>query len=162
MFSPEVIIPYIVSNTFALALMVVAFIRPKVARVLFVVLFVAAGLFNIYTAVTNPGAYVELGRFSVVGFYQAFVNGIFSRYTMAFVLAIAIGQLATGILLANRRPFLTLGVIGGITFLTAIAPLGVGSAFPFSVFAIIGLIVMHRKLGQQEELSGSPVTRREQ
>ena len=145
---PEVLGPYIGSNVVAIALLLVAALWPKVARVLFVVIFFAAGIFNAYTVITEPMAYVEgYGELAVLKLYQDFIYGVFSQYTIAFVLAIAVGQIAVGGLLLAKRPLLTLGVIGGTIFLAAIAPLGVGSAFPFSVFAIAALVVMYRRLG---------------
>jgi hypothetical protein len=146
---PEALGPYIGSNVVAIALLLVAALWPKVARVLFVVMFIAAGIFNAYTVTTEPAVYVALyGELAAAKLYQDFIYGVFSQYTVAFVLAIAAGQIAVGGLLMAKRPLLTLGVIGGIIFLVAIAPLGVGSAFPFSVFAIAALVVMYKVLGR--------------
>jgi len=146
---PEYLGPFIGSNVVAIALLLVAALWPKVARVLFVVIFIAAGIFNAYTVITEPMAYVVgYGDLAVLKLYQDFIHGVFSQYTTAFVLAIAVGQITVGGLLIAKRPLLTLGVIGGIIFLVAIAPLGVGSAFPFSVFAIAALVVMYRGLGR--------------
>jgi len=145
--SPEYLGPYIGSNVVAIALLLVAALWPKVARVLFIVIFLVAGIFNAYSVITQPVAYVEgYGELAVFKLYQDFIFGVFSQYTIAFVLAIAVGQLAIGGLLMAKRPLLTLGVVGGIIFLVAIAPLGAMSAFPFSVFAIAALVVMYRKL----------------
>jgi hypothetical protein len=146
---PEYLGMVIGSNVVAIALLLVAALGPKVARVLFIVIFFAAGIFNAYSVITQPEAYVEIyGEVAVFKLYRDFIYGVFSQYTTAFVLAIAVGQLAIGGLLMAKRPLLTLGVIGGVIFLVAIAPLGVGSAFPFSVFVIAALVVMYRRLGR--------------
>ena len=144
----EYLVPYIVSNIVAIGLLVVAVIWPRVARLLFVLIFLAAGLFNAFTALTQPEAYLMYGQLAVLKIYRDFIYGIFSQYTAAFILAIAAGQLVVSAFLASKGRLLRLGVIGAIIFLTAIAPLGIGSAFPFSLFAIIALVVMYRKLGQ--------------
>jgi hypothetical protein len=155
MIPPEFVTPFVVSNGFAIGLLIVAVFWPKVARVLFVVLFLGAGLFNCYTALTEPEAYLMYADFALLPIYRDFIDGLFSQITAPFILAMAAGQLAVSALLAGKGPRLMLGVVGGIVFFVAIAPLGVGSAFPFSVFTIIALVVMHRKLNRQPEASVS-------
>lgn len=142
----EYLVPLIVSNAVAVALLIISFFKPKVARWLFVGIFIAAGLFNAYTAITQPEAYLMYGELALLRFYRDFIYGVFSQYTIFFILAIALGQLTVGVLLSRPDPLLRLGVIGACIFLAAIAPLGVGSAFPFSLIAIGALIVMYRKL----------------
>ena len=157
MIQPEYLGPYIGSNVIAVALIVVAVLRPKIARAIFALIFLAAGAFNAYTALTQPEAYLAYGELTFFPFYRDFIDGVFSSYTAIFVLAIAAGQLIVGILLAtaSRNILLTLGVIGAIIFLTAIAPLGIGSAFPFSIFAITALVVMALKLRRQQTAAAS-------
>jgi hypothetical protein len=148
--APEYLGPYIGSNVVAIGLLLVAVFWPKVARVLFIVIFIAAGLFNAYMALTQPEGYLNFGELAVLPIYRDFIYGVFSRYTRAFILAIAAGQLAVGGLLIGKRPLLTLGVTGGIVFFVGIAPLGIGSAFPFSLFAIAALAVMYWRLGRRD------------
>jgi hypothetical protein len=152
---PKYLGPYIGSNIVAIGLLVVAAKWPKVARALFILIFLAACIVNAFTVLTQPEAYLMYGETAVVQAYRDFIYGPFSQYTAAFVLAIAIGQLAVAALLVGKGILLRLGVIGGIIFLTAIAPLGVGSAFPFSLFAIAALLVMYRKLSRQK--AGAPL-----
>ncbi|MEJ2148165.1 MAG: hypothetical protein P8Z40_01660 [Chloroflexota bacterium] len=142
----EYLVPYVVSNCVAVLLLIVAYLWPKVARWLFVGIFIAAGLFNVYTAITQPEAYLMFGGTALLRLYRDFIYGAFSQYTTLFILLIALGQLSVGVLLSRPDPLLRLGVIGACIFLAAIAPLGVGSAFPFSLIAIAALIVMYRKL----------------
>ena len=145
MIPPGVVTPFILSNAFVIGLLIVAVFWPRVARVIFVVLFLGAGLFNGYTALTEPEAYLTYAEFAIP-IYRNFINGLFSQITTPFILAMAAGQLAVSALLAGKGLRLRLGIIGGIIFFVAIAPLGFGSAFPFSVFAIIALVVIYRKL----------------
>jgi hypothetical protein len=139
-------VPFIASNVVALLLLITAIAWPRTARVAFVVIFLAAGVFNAYTAFTTPESYLMYGEMALLPFYQAFIYGFFAQNTTALVLLIAAGQIAVGALLANRGFFLRLGVLGAIVFLAAIAPLGVGSAFPFSLIAIVALLVMQARL----------------
>lgn len=142
----EYMVPFIVSNVVALLLLVAAIVWPRVARVVFVLIFLAAGLFNAYTAITTPEAYLMYGEMALLPFYRAFIYGFFAQNITALLLLIAAGQIAVGALLANHGFFFQLGVLGAIVFLAAIAPLGVGSAFPFSLVAIIALLVMQARL----------------
>lgn len=77
--------------------------------------------------------------------YAHFITGWFSRHIQDVVLAIALGQFAIAVLLIQRRPWRVLGVLGAMVFLLAIAPLGVGSAFPFSLIFIAAIVVMDRR-----------------
>jgi hypothetical protein len=149
MIPTELIGPYIGSNLVALLLILIAALWPKIARYAFGVIFFASGCFNAYTALTQPHVYVTYGEMAVLEVYRDFIYGIFSERTAAFILPIAAGQLAIGVMLfIGRGLALRLGVLGAAVFLTAIAPLGVGSAFPFSALAIIALIVMLRRLSR--------------
>jgi hypothetical protein len=85
------------------------------------------------------------GELAVLAAYRDFIHGPFRRHTAAIVLSITAGQLAVATLLASGpSPLRRLGVIGGIVFLLAIAPLGVGSAFPSTLLLAFALAVMDR------------------
>ena len=142
----EYMVPFVVSNTIAVVLLVVSYIWPKIIRWVFAGIFIAAGLFNAYTGITQPEAYLMYGELALIQFYKDFIYGVFSQYTTLFVLAIALGQLAVGVLLSRPEPLLRLGVLGAIFFLGAITPLGIGAAFPSTVIAIYTLTVMYRRL----------------
>jgi hypothetical protein len=138
--------PWIVSNAIALLLLIAALPWARFVRWSFVVIFLAAGIFNTYTAFTEPGVYLDYAERTFLPFYRDFILGSFSQYTTAYVVAIAVGQLTVAILLALPRRFLQLGVVGGTVFLIAIAPLGVGSAFPCTLIMTAALWVMLGKL----------------
>jgi hypothetical protein len=157
----EYVTPYIVSNTFALALLVGAFWRPKVVRMAFALMFVAASAVNAYTAITEPMVYLEYGDLALVEWYSEFIYGPFAEFIAPMVLAIAIGQLACGVLLFAGGQLARLGALGGGIFLLAIAPLGVGSAFPFSVTCILALIVMDWRLQHPSAIDIEREERRE-
>lgn len=146
MISSEYLGPYIGSNVFALALLGVAILRPRVARWAFAAIFIAAGIFNAYTALTTPDAYVMYGETAFLPLYRRFITGVFSQAPTAFVLPIAAGQTTAGVLLTRRGLAFRLGALGACIFLAAIIPLGVGSAFPFSLTAIAAIIIMATKL----------------
>jgi len=143
---------YIGSNIVAVVLLLAAFRWPRFVRWIFLVSFLAAGLFNAATAISQPEAYLMYAEWTPVPRYRDFILGSFSQNTTAFVLAIALGQLFVGLLLAiPKRVPLALGVLGGGVFLAAIAPLGYGSGFPFSLIAIAALLVMYPRVAVSSE-----------
>ena len=77
-----------------------------------------------------------------IPFYRDFINGWFSHYKHIIIPLIAIGQflIATGMLL--KEVWVKLACIGSIVFLLSIAPLLVGSAFPFSITVSIAAILI--------------------
>jgi hypothetical protein len=148
-FPPQLLGPYIGSNVFSILLSIVAALWPRISRWIFVVLFLGAGVFNAFIAIRQPSLYVEAyGPLAVLELYRSFIYGFFSRYTTAIVLAIATGQLVVSTLLTRRGWLFRLGVLGGIIFLVAVAPLGIGSAFPVSLIIAAALFVMWYRLPQ--------------
>ncbi|MHB2148438.1 hypothetical protein ACX8XP_05225 [Calditrichota bacterium LG25] len=145
------LVPYIISNVFSLALIFICSRWFKAGKILWGVIFFAAGAFNILTAFTSPHIYVEAyGPSAVLPFYRDFIYGAFSRYTALYVTLIGVGQITTaGLLLLSHRTF-RLGILGGILFLLAIAPLGLGSAFPCTLLMAVSLVLLWRK-GQSGE-----------
>ncbi len=134
---------WLVSNVFALALIVIAWKLPKVGRAIFGLVFAAAAFFNALTVLTKPQAYVEgFGPQALFPFYENFIYGPFARHPATFVLIIAAGQLAVGILMFARGMALRLGLAGGMLFFLAITPLGVGSALPMPLLGIAALWVL--------------------
>jgi hypothetical protein len=149
----DYLVPFIVSNIVGAAFIFVCFKWPRVARYVWGVCFLAAGLFNIYSGWTSPQSYVEMyGKTALLSVYKDFIYGIFSDQTQIFVTLIASGQIAVGVLLFFKKiPFLV-GIIGGIAFLVCISPLGVGSAFPATVLMAVSLFLLQRKMAKLEKV----------
>jgi len=140
--SQDIWVPYIITHAISIVLIFICYKWPKIGKVAWGIIFVLAGIFNIYLGLTNPQKYVDLGQ-GAVGIYQKFIYGIFSSYTSLIVSLIALGQIMVGIFLFMKRmPFLW-GILGGIIFLVAISPLGIGSAFPSPLLMVISLILLH-------------------
>lgn len=134
---------WFLSNLFTLALIIIAWRLPKVCRAIFGLVFAAAAIFNVVTVLTNPQTYVQgFGPQALFPFYENFIYGSFARHTAAFVLAIAAGQLAVGLLMFARGLAFRLGLAGGMAFFLAIAPLGRGSALPMPLLGIVALWVL--------------------
>jgi hypothetical protein len=154
----EYLLPYLISNFVALAILGLAFWRPRIVKWTWVVIFLWAASMNTLTASREPWQYLLYGALTPSDTYRAFIEGWFSRHVTEIVLAIAVGQVAIAFLLA-RRDRRRLGVLGASIFLLAIAPLGVGSAFPFSLTAVASLVVMEWRFGTLKRRERSPASR---
>jgi hypothetical protein len=153
----EFFVVYLIANAVGLVLLELGYFLPRVARWAWVGIFVWAATVNTLTAASEPWVYLAYGGLTPSEWYRAFIAGWFSRHIPEFVLTIAAGQLTIAILLARDGRARRLGVIGATIFLLAIAPLGIGSGFPFSVSAIASLLIMERRLRPLRQ--GSPASR---
>lgn len=135
------IIPWIVSNIAALVILWATVKKPKLARALFTLLFGWACWMNLTTVNDTPEVYLDYASMSI-GLYSDFILGWFRDHITPVITAIAIGQglIALGMLL--RGWWVTGACIGAIIFLSSIAPLGVGAAFPFSITVSIAAYVI--------------------
>jgi hypothetical protein len=146
MIPQEFLLPYLVTNIISAALVFLAFMWPRLTRVLFVLIFAGAGLFNIYTAIAEPSVYQTYKELAVLAFYRNFIDGFFREHAQLIILIIALGQLSVGALLSGKGRVLRMGVIGGTIFLVAIAPLGFGSAFPATLLMVGALFIIQRRI----------------
>lgn len=140
--TPETLTPFIISNAVALAILWFSLENKAVAKKMISILFVVAGFFNLYMAFQNPAAYCNFADMATHEWLKTFIRGLFAEYTTTIVSAISIAQVYIGIsIMKTGRRFMT-GCIGGIIFGLAIAPLGVGSAFPSSLVLSIAFLVL--------------------
>jgi hypothetical protein len=138
-------IPYLISNTVFLLSVYAALKKPLLARIFFILLFLWASYTNFTTALNTPEAYLEYGKLSLLKIYEDIISGYFADHTPAIVSAIAFLQFIIAALLTLEGYMFDAGCIGGIIFGLAIAPLGVGSAFPSTVFMAIALFILIKK-----------------
>jgi hypothetical protein len=123
---------------------------------LWVVIFLWAAMINILTASGTPLVYLAYGGLTPSELYRDFITGWFSQHIAPMVLSIAVGQLMIAMLLSHADQVRRLGVLGATIFLLAIAPLGVGSAFPFSLTAVASLLVMEWRMPSTRRSAASP------
>ncbi len=145
--SQNVLIPYIVSHVLTLCLIFVCWKWPKIGKIIWAIIFILAGIFNAYTVTSDPQAYLMYSQWAI-GPYQKIINGVFSSNTSLFVYLIALGQILVGALLFHKKKLFQLGVMGGIIFLIAISPLGVGAAFPSTLLMAFSLFLLYLKLNK--------------
>lgn len=147
----EFLTPYIIANVFAVLMILIGWKKPRTGKIIWGFIFLAAGLFNLFHGITKPEAYLAYGEQAVFPFLRDFINGTFSHMTTPIVALIAVGQMMIGFFLLYRSNRLTRpGIVGGILFLIGIAPLGIGSAFPASLFMAASLILIYIHLPPRE------------
>ncbi|MEO8452734.1 MAG: hypothetical protein ABI647_23275, partial [Gemmatimonadota bacterium] len=111
-----------------------------------VAIFLWAAWTNSRIALTRPADYQTFGELTVLGVYPGFLHGWFRDQTVLLLLPIAAGELIIAVLLlSSGRAARRLAVLGAVVFLLAIAPLGVGSAFPFSLTYGLALVIMAQR-----------------
>ena len=137
-------LPYAISQIVFLFLLLASWRWFFVARFFWTIIFLGAGIFNFYTASTQPEVYLAYADGALLSFYKNFILCEFSRHPAFYVKSIAIGQMLVGVLLMGRGKVFKLGCLGGIIFLLAIAPLGVGSALPATLIGAAALVLLWR------------------
>ncbi len=135
----------IISNGIAILFLVAAFRKPRLARLLFALVFGWACWINYKTAQGNPDDYLLYAAITPLDLYREFIQGWFSRNITTMVTVIAVGQglIAIGLLL--RGWIVRLACIGAIVFFLAIAPLGIGAAFPATLVSCLSMYLILRR-----------------
>jgi hypothetical protein len=139
------LIPYIISNIVFGLTVVAAIKKPMPARIFLCGFFLWASYFNSTSAVLSPEIYLTYAKLDALPVYSKFITGFFAQHITAFVFSIAVGQflIAAGLIL--NKTWVKLACIGAIIFGLAIAPLGVGSAFPATVSMAIAFFILLKK-----------------
>ena len=138
------LIAYIISNTFALLVLLFSWKHIKLCRMAFVILFGWASWANWTTAINSPDDYLDYAAFSFLPFYKHFIQGWFSNHICLIVGFIATVQAFIAISLILKGWVYKIGIIGGVLFLISIAPLGVGSAFPCTLLLALALGIIYK------------------
>jgi hypothetical protein len=141
-----VLVAYSVSNLVAVGLVLTAWRVPNLARLLYAAMFAAAFCINLSTAIATPQFYADYyAGVASLDVYRHFIEGTFATHARWFIVPIAVGQLALAVLVVLRSGWVRLGLVGAISFFVAIAPLGIGSAFPCSLVMAMGAILLLRR-----------------
>lgn len=155
--------PYMISNAVALLLLFLSWKRIPWARYLYALMFLAASWVNTRMALNNPMDYTNYAQWAW-GPYREFIQDPFLMWIQPMVLAIAFGQFLIGLGFLSSKRWLKLACVGAIIFFVAIIPLGLGSAFPFSIFAGLGCFLLYQAASDEnatEKESQSMSTARE-
>lgn len=122
-------IAYIVTNVVSVGQVVASYRWPTVARIVFGLLFASAAFVNTKTVLDTPWVYQSYADYAIP-LYSRFILGPFDTIIQPMVLTIAIGQVFIAGSMGMKGRWFRFGCLGGIIFCLAIAPLGLGSAFP--------------------------------
>lgn len=141
----EYFVPWIISNCIAVLLVIAAYKRPKLARLLFVLLFGWACWINYVTSHIDPNDYLNYADLTPIGLYHDFINGWFASHVTQMVTFISIGQGLIAMGLVLKGWIVRIACIGAIVFLLAIAPLGIGAGFPSSLLAALAIYFILKK-----------------
>jgi hypothetical protein len=143
--NPDYLLPYLFFNGLALIILFFSWKRPVIARLLLIGLFAWASWMNWTTAINDPKDYLNYSSHTFSSTYTDFINGWFSNHILLMVgtIATAQGMIAFGIAL---KGFLyRLACVGGIIFLLAIIPLGIGSGFPCTLIIALALVALTKE-----------------
>ena len=139
------LLPWFITNLLSLVLIYVCHKWQKAGRYLFGIIFLLAAGVNTWMAIFQPSTYLDYGKFTFLTFYKAFISGFFAENTTVLVLLIALGQLAIAVGMFFNGKLLFPAIAGAALFLLAIVPLGLGSAFPATIFMVGGLWLLTRE-----------------
>jgi hypothetical protein len=104
-----------------------------------------SGGWNLVASLTMPASYVSTYGPLATPPYAAFICGPFASNPALFVVPVTLGQLAIGIMATGTGGWVRLAMLGSAIFLLAIAPTGVGSAFPFSICGVVAAALLFRR-----------------
>lgn len=135
----QFLLPWFISNLCSLLVVYVCYRWKNAGRLIFGLIFLLAACINAWMAIYQPSAYLEYGKLAFLDFYKEFIYGFFARNTGMFVMLIALGQLAISIGFFMNGKLFRPAILGAGVFLLAIVPLGVGSAFPATLFLLVAL-----------------------
>ena len=136
---------YIISNVAALLILWLSWKMQRMARLLLCIIFAWASWTNWNEAIVAPQFYLDYGNLAFSGSYRHFINGWFSTHITLAVGFIATCQALIAFSILLKGWIFKTSVVGAIVFLLAIAPLGVGSAFPCTVILAISFWMLIRK-----------------
>lgn len=143
--SQEYLIPFIITNLLSLVLLFVSIKWSVIGKIIFAIIFLIAGVFNIFNVINHPDSYLEFGKTAILFFYRDFIFGDFRDNIVIFIIIISALQLFISLCLLTDSPLTNTGFTGGIIFLILIAPLGLGSAFPSTLLMALALYIMYLK-----------------
>jgi hypothetical protein len=138
-----VVAAYLVINILAVGLSIGSYRWPTLTRFLFFLIFSIAAYSNARTVLNTPWVYQDYAAYAIP-LYKRFILGFFSGITTPMILCITVGQAFIAVSMFLKRDGFRIGCLGGIVFCLAIAPLGLGSAFPATVLLAIALYRLYR------------------
>ncbi len=139
------VIPLVVYGLPLVGLLVLSFLKPNAARIVYaLVVFVLVGCgINFTVSFASPGLMQSWSEAALLPFYRTIMGTWLVPLGGFFFFATAIYQLLVALLLQSRGKWVKLGVVGGILFFLGITPIMV-MTLP-SVIGAAGLALLLRK-----------------
>lgn len=134
-----------ISNFLALIILYAAFKKPSLARLLLSLIFLWAAFINAYNALQHPEVYLEYAKLTPVKIYREIINGVFSKNITGYVFSIAIAQFFIALFTGHKGLLMKVAIWGGIIYLVAIAPFGIGSGFPCTLVLALSYFILLKK-----------------
>lgn len=141
---PEYALPHAISLTASVLMLLAAWRRPVLGRALYVALFAWAAPTNLHAVSTDPAQYLDFANLAVLDAYADIIRGPFAQHVTLYVTLIATCQALIAAGLFTGGMLARVAAVGAITFLVAIAPFGVGSAFPCTLIMATGAALLLR------------------
>lgn len=139
------LIMYIISNVIAILMLWAAWKQRRILRALFFVVFAWASWTNWNEAIIAPQFYLDYAGLAFSNLYRDFIQGWFSWHITLAVGFIATCQALIAIAMLLKGWIFKTAATGAIIFLVAIAPLGVGSAFPCTIILATAMWLLMRQ-----------------
>lgn len=137
----QYLIPYAISQVASLIILIAAWKKTRWARGILAVLFLWASGTNMYFGFSSPGIYQQYADMAL-SFYRNFINGWFNNNSYIMIPLIALGQFLIAVGMLLKGWWVKGACLGAILFLISIAPLMVGSAFPFSITVSLAIFLI--------------------
>lgn len=137
------LIAYVVINAFALVQLVGSYRWPNVTRAVFLLLFAGAAILNVRTVFDTPWTYQSYADYAIP-LYSWFILGPFDMFTRPIVLSIVVGQVFIAGSMFMKGFWFREGCFFGMIFCVAIAPLGLGAAFPATLLMALAFYQLYK------------------
>lgn len=139
---------WVIVNGIAVLVFLASYLRPRLGRLLFFLLFTWASLANYFTASLRPEVYLDYAELTPFTFLKLFIKGWFANHIWLVVSSIAAVQILMAIGFLLRGWGLQMASIAAMIFFFAIAPLGIGSGFPSSLIAAAAVYFILKRGGR--------------
>ncbi|MGZ5286227.1 MAG: hypothetical protein ACXWB9_03535 [Flavisolibacter sp.] len=135
----DVFMDGIVLNILALLLLLFAWKQPRVAKLLFSIMFAGSAITNLVSIITNAQGLAGNEHQVIAWFYDQVIYGFFRSNNNWILTSLIILQVLISISLIMRGWFYITGVITAIILLGSIIPLGITAAFPATFIMALAL-----------------------
>lgn len=132
------IIAYVVVNGFSIVQVIGSYRWPNITRFMFLLIFATAAIVNARTVLSTPWVYQSYADYALP-LYSRFILGPFDTIIQPMVLSIAVGQAFIAVSMFMKGFWFREGCLFGMIFCVAIAPLGLGAAFPATLLMALSL-----------------------